>query len=177
MSKLFAIDPGTTHSAWLLYDPDGGGQIIGGFGKEENSIVMQRIVEMAPHFELLAVEQMSGYIAPWSEQTSIGKEILATCVWSGRFIERADSVGKEHVMMLRRAISGHLCPGSKSYKDKDVRAALIKRFGDPGTKKEPGLLFGVTRDVWSALALAVAFSDMNIPAKVKPVPQQPSFGI
>jgi hypothetical protein len=36
----------------------------------------------------------------------------------------------------------------------------------PGTKKNPGLLYGVSGDVWAALALGVTWWDLNSPAEM-----------
>jgi hypothetical protein len=44
-------------------------------------------------------------------------------------------------------------------KDSNIRQALIDRFGEPGTKKVPGLLYGIKKDEWSALALGVFWHD------------------
>jgi hypothetical protein len=60
----------------------------------------------------------------------------------------------------RLKVKLHLCHDSRA-KDANIRAALIDRFGKPGTKKNPGALYGVTRDLWSALAVAITFWDTN----------------
>jgi hypothetical protein len=60
----------------------------------------------------------------------------------------------------------HLC-GNTRAKDGNIRQALLDRFGPGkaiacGTKKQPGPLYGVSKDVWQALALAVTWSDQQI---------------
>jgi len=40
-----------------------------------------------------------------------------------------------------------------------VNQVLRDRFGEKGTKKNPGKLFGVHDHIWSALALAVYSAD------------------
>ncbi len=42
---------------------------------------------------------------------------------------------------------------------KNIRQALIDRFGPPGKKKAPGATYGLSGDMWSALAVAVTFTD------------------
>ncbi|HET6477318.1 MAG TPA: hypothetical protein VFH93_14740 [Thermoleophilia bacterium] len=46
-------------------------------------------------------------------------------------------------------------------KDANIRQALLDRFGGPaavGRKAAPGPLYGIARDVWSALAIAVTYT-------------------
>jgi hypothetical protein len=52
----------------------------------------------------------------------------------------------------RTAIKKHL--GCGRGKDKDVRAALIAKWGEVGTRKNRGPLFGVSSHIWAALAVA-----------------------
>jgi hypothetical protein len=40
-------------------------------------------------------------------------------------------------------------------KDANIRQALIDKIGPQGTKKDPGPTYGISKDVWSALAIAV----------------------
>ena len=52
----------------------------------------------------------------------------------------------------------HLCHASRA-KESHVRRALLDRLGEPGTKKAPGVTYGVHGHCWSALALAVTVAD------------------
>ncbi len=63
-------------------------------------------------------------------------------------------------MLPRRAVKLALCGDSRA-KDANIRQALIDRFGGSaavGRKAAPGPLYGISRDVWSALAIAVTYS-------------------
>ena len=63
-------------------------------------------------------------------------------------------------MLPRRAVKLALCGDSRA-KDANIRQALIDRFGGSaavGRKAAPGPLYGITRDVWSALAIAVTYA-------------------
>ena len=55
-----------------------------------------------------------------------------------------------------------LCKNNRA-KDKNIRQALIDRFGPGkaaiGTKKAPGPLYGLKSHLWSALAVAVVAAD------------------
>jgi hypothetical protein len=65
------------------------------------------------------------------------------------------------VLLPRRAVKLALCGDSRA-KDANIRQALIDRFGGKdaavGRKAAPGPLYGISRDVWSALAIAVTYS-------------------
>jgi hypothetical protein len=83
-------------------------------------------------------------------------------VWIGRFVEAWRG---SYTLMFRREVKLHLC-GQARAKDPNVRQALIDRFGPGrekaiGTKKQPGPLYGVSADVWSALAVAVTWSELQ----------------
>jgi hypothetical protein len=64
-------------------------------------------------------------------------------------------------MLQRRAVKLALCGDSRA-KDANIRQALIDRFGGKdaaiGRKAAPGPLYGISRDVWSALAIAVTYT-------------------
>ena len=48
-------------------------------------------------------------------------------------------------------------------KDSNIRQALIDRFGPVGTKKNPGWFYGVSKDVWAAIAVGgVTFHDLYL---------------
>jgi len=144
MSKtILAIDPGCTDSAWILYKD---GEIIT-FGKNLNSEVMN-IVKFG-NGQHLAVEMIASYGMP------VGKEVFETCVWIGRFLEAWNG---DHTLIYRKDVKMHLC-GSMRAKDANIRQALIDRFGPAGTKKAPGGTYGISKDVWSALAVAVTYAD------------------
>lgn len=63
-------------------------------------------------------------------------------------------------LIPRRDIKLHLC-GSMRAKDANIRQALIDRFGHPGTKKKPGLIYGIKSHYWAALAVAVTAMDLE----------------
>lgn len=139
---IIAIDPGSEMSAWLIYQD---GQIIA-FGKKPNNDVLNILRVTDGH---LAVEMIASYGMP------VGKEVFDTAVWIGRFIQAYKG---NHTLIYRKDVKMHLC-GSMKAKDSNIRQALLDRFGPQGTKKEPGVTYGISRDVWSALAIAVTYSD------------------
>ena len=97
---------------------------------------------------VVAIEMFAGY------GRSVGKSTFEACKWVGRFEQIF--IDKIDTKMIYR--KGDVCPWicrNTMAKDKDIRAALIKRYGEPGKKASPGILYGVTKDMWSALAIAI----------------------
>ena len=147
MTAILAIDPGTTRSAWVLFDLDE--QRLLDFAIEDNAD-LAAILRINPDETPVVIEKIVSYGMP------IGAETLETVFWSGRFAEAAGPAAVHRIP--RKAIVTHLC-GSARAKDSNVRQALLDRFGPQGTKKAPGVLYGVHKDVWAALALAVTWAD------------------
>lgn len=82
---------------------------------------------------------------------AVGAEVFETCVWIGRFLQVVDGNMNR---VNRITVKTHLCHSAKA-KDPNVRQALIDRLGPQGTKKKPGPTYGVSGDMWAALAVAV----------------------
>ena len=97
---------------------------------------------------VLAIEQIRGY------GVKAGNDTFDTCEWSGRFREAFESRGGKVVMQPRKKAMEKLC-GITNTTDKFIRMALIDRYGEVGTKRSPGPLFGISGHLWSALAVAV----------------------
>lgn len=167
MTRILAIDPGSERSAWLLWD----GRVVD-FGLEDNDSVLAfcrqiqltydrdgigaaGTVKASP--DVVVIEQMRGFLR------TAGLEVFETCRWAGRFEEAAHPTRVE--LLGRKEVVTHLT-GSARSGDVDVRAALIDRFGGVGgkaaaigLKASPGPLFGISKDVWSALAIALTWAD------------------
>jgi len=147
---IFAIDPGNEKSAFLIWDHKQ--QNIKNKDIINNQELLE-LLELLPEKEeyYLIIEMVACYGMP------VGKEIFDTVLWIGQFKQ---SWGKQQVVLVyRKDIKIHHCNSMKA-KDSNIRQALIDRFGDPGVKKMPGLLYGVSKDIWSALAIAVYYSDL-----------------
>lgn len=93
---------------------------------------------------------------------AVGASVFETCVWIGRFWQTtsAGSWRAPFHRIFRREVKLHLC-GSMRAKDGNIRQALIDRLGPPGTKKNPGATYGISKDLWAALAVAVTYDDLN----------------
>ena len=153
--SLLAIDPGSSESAWLVYDAEE--EELRGFAKIPNEELLERLRSGTGSVPLVVIE----WTAPRGMPASA--ELFETMYWAGRFAEAARPARVER--LERMAVKMHLCH-SRSAKDANIRAALIDRFGGPGgkaaaigLKASPGPLYGVSHDVWAALAVAVTWAD------------------
>ena len=150
LTTILAIDPGNTESGYALIQmPEF--QLLE-FGKVEND----RLLRMLPFFvgraDSFAIEMVASYGMP------VGKDVFETCVWIGRFIQAADP--QQYHFVYRKEEKLCLC-GSLKAKDSNIRQALVDRFAKfdfksgKGTKKKPDTFYGVSKDVWQAIAVGV----------------------
>ena len=156
MRRTLAIDPGNTESAYVVIEDDTRRPVT--FGKIPNDHLLGKM-DMDPnvHFaDRVVIEMVASYGMP------VGADVFETCVWIGRFVERAPV---EPVLQVRGPVKLHHCRSSKA-KDSNIIQALVDRFapGQPnrgkGTKDAPGWFYGFAADVWQAYALAVYAADM-----------------
>jgi hypothetical protein len=138
---VVGIDPGTTQSAWVVFD----GREIIGHGWSENQHLLNHGLWSRSH---IFCEMIASY------GMAVGASVFETCVWIGRFIQVANISGGKVQKVFRKDIKLHLCNSPRA-KDANVRQALIDRLGPQGTKKSPGPTYGVKSHTWAALAVAV----------------------
>ena len=167
-----AIDPGTTESAYVTFNTHSLGVLE--CGKIPNEDMITKIAVNRP-LKLL-IEMIKSYGMPMGDTT------IKTCVWIGRFIQEH---GGQVELIPRKTIVSELCKRVTAG-DRNLRQALIDYFTEHrgnelgggatpvvGTKKAPGPLYGVKKDIWSALALAVIwterlkYSDMNVKSMMR----------
>jgi hypothetical protein len=150
MSGILAIDPGTIQSAWV--DVREGVPL--GFGIMPNEALLEnlRVIGGGYEYDVVVLEKVESY------GMAVGREVFDTVHWNGRFTEAAHPI--RVVQIPRREVKLYLC-GSPKANDSNIRAAIIDRYGGiaaRGTKKSPGVLYGISKDVWSALALALTYT-------------------
>lgn len=145
MKLVMAIDPGYERSAWLTYD----GTRPHAFGLEDNEKVLW-ILRRRPEVSSVLIEKIESF------GMAVGREVFDTVWWAGRFAEAVEPIPV--VQVPRRSVKLAIC-GDTRAKDANIRAALIDRFGGRdtavGRRAAPGPLYGISADVWSALAIAV----------------------
>lgn len=151
---ILAIDPGNTESAYVLVEDDLSKVIEK--GKVENfelAGIILRIKDEHSSLEHIAIEMIASYGMP------VGKTVFETCLWIGRFAQLIRvEFGVEPEFIYRSEEKMCLCHSMKA-KDSNIRQALIDRFGEVGTKKNPGYFYGFKSDIWSAMSVATVFHD------------------
>lgn len=145
MIAVFAIDPGTTDSAYVLWD---GAKIL----RAEiipNTIALTELCRKEWPGMTLAIEMVASYGMP------VGREVFETVLWIGRFVEAWDSRKTLPAARLiyRREIKMHHC-GNMHAKDANVAQALRDKYGEKGTKANPGVTYQLKSHLWQAFALA-----------------------
>ena len=166
MSRLLAIDPGSSESGWCLIDTATRRPLdVGKWANEDLLVWLWRVRD----YDYAAIEMVASYGMP------VGADVFETCVWVGRFYEVIDTASPSPARLVyRRDVKLHHC-GSARAKDGNVAQALIDRFasGQPnrgkGTKAVPGWFHGFRGDVWAAYALAVYVADVISPRPVQDV--------
>ena len=148
---VLGIDPGPRESAYCCYKF---GRVFSA-GKVENE-TMLNCLRSWPIADLSAV--VIETIFP--RGTSVGLETMDTQFVAGRFAEICESAGASWHKIDRQDVRFAIC-GSLQTNDASVRQALLDMWGGNkeaiGTKKQPGPLKSIKADMWSALAIAVAW--------------------
>ena len=139
---ILAIDPGCDKSGVVRLDCG----LVGDFNWLDNDAVAYAIKSL-PKGSLVAIEWISSY------GMTAGREMFDTCRWEARFEMVAGQCGHAVMRVLRRDVKRHLCE-NPSANDKAVNEAVRNRWGDKGTKKNPGGTYGFTDHTYAALAVA-----------------------
>jgi hypothetical protein len=148
---MLAIDPGTTESAYVVYSR-AAILVYGKLPNDELLAILPRLRENGGPD--VAIEMIASY------GMAVGREVFETCLWVGRFIERLQPGPVR--LVYRNEVKSHLCHSMKA-KDGNIRQALIDKLGPPGKKKTPGPTYGISGDVWAALAVAVTACETTAP--------------
>lgn len=159
-TRVLAIDPGNTESAYVVIDAHTFRPLD--FGKIPNLELRDRLWTAAPSVieaHVSAIEMIASY------GMAVGAEVFETCVWIGRFHAAIEAhTGDEPTLVKRHPVKLHHCQSARA-KDSNITQALVDRFapGQPnhgkGTKAAPGFFYGFKADVWQAYALAVYVAD------------------
>lgn len=155
--KILAIDPGTEQSAWCVFETIGTKDHPVLFGQDPNEDLIKRIQYRGKEADpdLLVIEMIKSY------GNVMGDSVLQTCVWIGRFLQ---SWNGSFELLPRKRIVTQICMNPRA-NDTNVRQALIDRWGGKdkaiGSKAKPGPLYGMKNDMWSALAVAVAWTELD----------------
>lgn len=148
--RILTIDPGTSKSAWMIFDTST--MLPSRFGIDANADVLEMVKNTAAKH--LVIEMVESFGMP------VGREVFETIFWIGRFCEAF--AGGTFDRIYRRTVKMHLCQNNRA-DDAAIRCVLMDRFGGKqsavGLKRTPGPLYGVSKDVWSALAIAMTYAE------------------
>ena len=154
---ILAIDPGNEYTAYAMidaadYKPFDFAKLP---NKEFRDILQVRCTWDC--IKAVVIEQVAHY----GTGMPAGATVFDTCYESGRFAQIVSMYGGMDTLRVPRTkVKTQLC-GTPRAKDSNVIQALKDRFGDKGTKKNPGWFYGFKADCWQAYALGVAWLDME----------------
>lgn len=155
--RILALDPGNTQTGYAILEmPD---FRLCDFGKTGNTELLSRLASGDyPAVDAVAIEMVASY------GMAVGREVFETCVWVGRFHQASDHPNTHYV--YRKEEKEILC-GSLRAKDANIRQALIDRYArhdlknGKGTKGNPDVFYGVSKDVWAAIAVGVTYYELT----------------
>lgn len=149
--NVIGIDPGPEQSALVVWTGIAAAPIR--FGPNED--ILRCLIQWKGDTPLV-IEKVASFGMP------VGAEIFETVYWSGRF---AQAYGENVHRITRIEVKNHLCHSSRA-NDANVRQSIIDRFGGKdkaiGKKACPGVLYDIKADLWSALAVALTWRDLNV---------------
>ena len=148
--RILSLDVGTTESAYALMDHSLANPLIK-FGKVSNEAITQVLLQ-GTNIGVMAYEEFASYGMP------IGESTMRSIWWNGYYCRVCEQLYLPYAPVLRKDVKMHLCQTMKA-KDCNIRQALIDKYGEPGTKKNPGILYKVSKDVWSAIAINITYYD------------------
>jgi hypothetical protein len=151
---ILAIDPGSERSAWLLYATELP-RPVRQFAIAANDELLRKLRardRWGGFSGVVVIEQIESY------GMAVGREVFDTVHWSGRFTEAVQPTPV--VQLTRRKVKVAICHDTKA-KDQNIRLALIDRFGGTEAIRKGGPLYGISKDVWSALAIAVTYAEQE----------------
>ena len=140
--SIIAIDPGPTETAYLIFS-DG----IQEFKKVPSQDVLSIISKRSGDFFEVVCERIESF------GMAVGVSTFDTVRWEGEYRCMCRMINMEFYPVTRKQIKIFWCHTARAT-DSNIRQALIDHYGEPGTKKNPGFTYGLSRDTWSTLAIA-----------------------
>ena len=154
---IFAIDPGSTQSAYCMMNGDA---LPLHFDKVPNAELVSLIRTYSKSLTAVIIERVASYGMP------VGREVFDTCEWIGRYTQVADDLNLPVEYILRQEEKLHICKSPKA-NDATIRKALIDRFAKhdlktgKGTKVAPDFFFGFHADIWASYSVGTTYLCRN----------------
>jgi hypothetical protein len=151
---IIGIDPGPEKSAVVVLD---GNRIVSADYLDNSTLLCGLYISAC----CVALEYPEG------RGMAVAQSVLDTCYWCGRFDIDGDAA-RYHP----RNIRAHFCGTAKCDRSNVIRA-IKDRYGEVGTKKNPGPLYlvggahptedgaSITVHLWDALAVALMYYELN----------------
>jgi hypothetical protein len=156
---ILAIDPGNAESGAVILTP--GGRVVQAFPKIRNGLLLDLIengfeVQMGYRPERLVIEMPKARGMPTANQE------FETCVVIGWFEHAFGLIRSTRI--YRHEVKSTICDSQRA-KDGHIAAAIRDLYPQTGggskpavgTKKDPGPLYGVSKDAWQALAVGLTY--------------------
>ncbi len=144
---ILALDPGSVQTACVVWD----GKHIQFASICPNRETAEYLTHQAEG-SVVACEHLQCF------GMAVGASVFETAYWVGEFRGLCKTLNLDFVRVMRSEVKMHFCNSMRA-KDANISQALRDRFGDKGTKKNPGLTYGLKADLWSAFAIAVMTHD------------------
>ena len=160
---VLGLDPGSAESALVAWDPIERRVRFRckRFNGELADVLLER--HAAAPDSVLVIERTKGYTMPLGKgddaRRFFPQQVLDTAEWSGYFRRVGEELGLRVEALDRRAVKLNLL-GRASGTDAQVREALVDLIGPKGTKAAPGPTFGMSADLWAALAVAYVWHEL-----------------
>ena len=165
MIYILGIDPGPVKSGYIFLSLSNE-NIFNRIDKNhvENNKMKRIIISKCIKFNNIeiVVETIVSYGTVMSQAT------IGTSIWAGRFLQMVEDVNKKVSFLSRPDVKMNLCKDSRA-KKANMKQAIKDRFGEYGTKKNPGRLYslktnlekGVLEHIWASFQLAISYIDIN----------------
>lgn len=153
--EILSIDAGTTVSGFAIISFPFS---LVRFGKISNEEL--RSIVLNETYDVLVYEKFQSMGMP------VGASTFESVEWNGVYRECARSRGIPIKTVYRKEEKEILC-GSLRAKDGNIRQALIDRYArhdlknGKGTKANPDVFYGVSKDVWAAIAVGVTYYELS----------------
>lgn len=154
---ILAIDPGPKLSGMVELWCDQAEPSIIDAMNASNEVILNVVADS--NASVLVIEH-------FSDRGSFGRMDAAhrdTMVWLGRFWQESDRVPRDVDTITRLEVLKHLGLAGRKGTDALVRGYLIARYRASSGESAPerGVLKGVTNHAWQALALGIAWWDLQ----------------
>jgi hypothetical protein len=150
---FWAIDPGSARCGVVLYRP--------GSTLAEDRILESVVLPPGGALKRIQERRVRHLVLemPRAIHCPTSNELLEAVLWAGRM---AEAYAPDFHLVYRPDVKRHMGVVTSGRRrtgnaDTQIRAALIRMYGEPGTKRDPGRTYGLAGDAWAALAVAATW--------------------